>query len=201
MKLPGWIVALGVAVAAAPASAQYVSDTEKFIQAVSSRDGTAATQLLESRGPRVLNSRNSDGKTALLVAINLHDSQWTGFMLSKGADPNYAGGDGDRPLIAATRIGFEQAVDWLLDLGAEVDATNRMGETALIVAVQQRRAAIVEQLLKAGADPDKADTAAGYSARDYAKRDSRSRRMLELIESAAAKPKTKVTDIDDFKLK
>ena len=62
-----------------------------------------------------------------------------------------------------------------------------MGETALIVAVQQRQVPIVKLLLAAGADPDQADSAAGYSARDYAKRDNRSREILKLIE--AKKPK------------
>ena len=77
----------------------------------------------------------------------------------------------------------------------KVDAANRMGETALIVAVQNRHADIVKVLLALGADPDKADSAAGYSARDYAKRDTRSRDLIKLIEAAdaerkaAAKPK------------
>ena len=200
MKLPVVAVAVAALAAAAPASAQYLSDTEKLIAAVEKRDGSTATQIMDSRGPRVLNTRNREGETALIAAINLHDPQWVGYLLQKGADPNYAAGDGDRPLVAAARIGFEQAVEWLLAQGAEADGANRMGETALIVAVQQRRGPIVEMLLDAGADPDKTDTAAGYSARDYAKRDSRSGQMLELIEAAGDKPK-KVTDIDDFKLK
>ena len=66
---------------------------------------------------------------------------------------------------------------------AQIDKTNRLGETALIVAVQQRHRAIVSTLLKLGANPDKADHAAGYTARDYAKRDSRSKEMLTLIET------------------
>jgi len=61
------------------------------------------------------------------------------------------------------------------------------GETPLIVAVQQRQPAIVKVLLNAGADPDKADTAAGYSARDYAARDNRGRQILQMIE--VKKPK------------
>jgi ankyrin repeat protein len=66
-------------------------------------------------------------------------------------------------------------------MGAKVDGANRMGETPLIVAVQQRQTPIVRQLLAAGADPDRTDTAAGYSARDYAQRDPRARDILKLI--------------------
>lgn len=75
-----------------------------------------------------------------------------------------------------------------------------MGETALIVAVQQRQAPIAKLLLEAGANPDKTDNAAGLSARDYAKRDSRSRDILALIESTK-KPAPKNDKLDDFKLK
>ena len=63
-----------------------------------------------------------------------------------------------------------------------------MGETSLIVAVQQRQALAVKRLLAAGANPDKTDSAAGYSARDYAERDSRSRQILQLIEAKKPKP-------------
>ena len=153
-----------------------------FIDAVKKSDGNKATEILSSHPAGLINTKDSEGNTALLIAINRNDEQWTGFILNKGADPNLAGPGGNTPLIAASRIGFEQAVDWLLSIGARVDGANRMGETPLIVAVQQRELPIVRLLLKAGANPDKADTAAGYSARDYAKRDPRARDILKLIE-------------------
>jgi ankyrin repeat protein len=101
---------------------------------------------------------------------------------------NLGGHGGDTPLIAAARVGFEDAVEWLLSLGAKVDVPNRMGETPLIIAVQQRRPHIVKLLLDAGANPDKTDSAAGYSARDYAARDNRSREILQMIEAKKPKP-------------
>jgi ankyrin repeat protein len=64
-----------------------------------------------------------------------------------------------------------------------------MGETPLIVAVQARQAPLVRFLVSKGANPDKTDNAAGYSARDYAKRDSRNPELLRLIE-ASKKPTT-----------
>jgi hypothetical protein len=47
---------------------------------------------------------------------------------------------------------------------------------------------MVQMLLAAGANPDKTDNAAGLSARDYAARDSRSRNILQAIESKKPKP-------------
>jgi ankyrin repeat protein len=173
---------------AAPAVAQSGGfDGEKFVQAVRDRDGAEAMDLLRARGPTVMSARDEKGETALIVAIARRDDEWTGFLLNQGADPNLQARNGDTPLIAAARVGFREAVDWLIDFGAKVDLDNRMGETPLIVAVQQRQAPIVRLLLAAGADPDRTDSAAGLSARDYAKRDTRSRDILKLIE--AGKPR------------
>jgi len=178
---------LAAGLAAAPAAAQFAPETDRFITAVKEDNGAVATQLIRTR-PTIVNSRDYNGDTALLIAINRRDEDWTLFLLSQGADPNVAARDGQRPLIAASRLGFTTAVAQLLARKAKVDATNKMGETALIAAVQQRQLAVVRMLLAAGANPDKADSAAGYSARDYAKRDARSREILRLIE-ANTKPK------------
>ena len=172
-----------------PATAQQLTaKSYDFVHAVEQRNGDKATELLNDNPPGIVNSRNGEGDTALIIAIERSDPDWTGFLIKKGADINLGGHGGDTPLIAAARVGFEDAVEWLLSLGAKVDASNRMGETPLIIAVQQRQPQIVRVLLNAGADPDKQDSAAGYSARDYAKRDTRSRQILELIEAKKPKP-------------
>ena len=158
-----------------------------FIKAVKESDGGKATNLLDTRPQGLINSKDDDGNTGLIIALNRSDEQWTGFLLNKGADPNLAGKNGDTPLIVAARVGFEPAVEWLLSVGAKVNATNRMGETPLIIAVQQHQIPIVRVLLGQGADPDRTDHAAGYSARDYAARDPRAREILKMIEEK--KPK------------
>lgn len=193
------LIALALAATALPASAQYVSDAEPFINAVRDRDGNKVTEFLEAR-PSIVNSRNLKGETALNLAIARKDDLWTKFLIGKGANPNLPGLNGDTPLIAAARAGFLDGIEVLLALGVKVDSTNRMGETALILAVQQRQLDAVKMLLAKGANPDKADSAAGYSARDYAKRDTRNREILAAIE-AAGKPKpAKKEDLDSFKL-
>jgi ankyrin repeat protein len=172
---------------AQPATAQTGFGEDNFVSAVRKRDGAKAMELLRTRGTLALNSRDDKGETGLIVAIARRDDEWTGFLLNQGADPNMAARNGDTPLIAAARAGYLGAAADLIRLKVKVDAANRMGETALIVAVQQRQVPIVKLLLAAGADPDRTDSAAGYSARDYATRDTRSREILKLIE--AKKPK------------
>ena len=189
MKQLGFGVGIAISLIAAPVFGQAMSTAGyDLIDAVKKRDGNKAMQALSGHPKGLIDTKDSEGNTGLIIAISRSDEQWTGFMLNKGADPNLAGKGGDTPLIAAARVGFEPAMEWLIGLGARVDATNRMGETPLIIAVQQRNVPVVKLLLKQGANPDKSDAAAGYSARDYAERDPRARDILKLIQDK--KPKS-----------
>ena len=197
--------ALFLSLGTQPALAQMAGqDSYAFVKAVHDRDGNKVIELLRSR-PTVVNARDEKGDTGLMVAISARDDEFVGFLLSKGADPTLAARNGDTALIKAARIGYVDAAAQLLDMRVAVDAANRMGETALIIAVQQRQAQLVKLLLKAGANPDKTDSAAGLSARDYAKRDTRSRDIVALIEAPAKKPPAKTLtlpkDAGDFKIK
>jgi ankyrin repeat protein len=175
------LLAGALAILSSPAVAQLNSNYgHDFIDAVQKRDGNKATELVSDH-PTVIDMRDDKGDTGLIIVLRASDADWTGFMLRNGADANVQGANGDTPLIAAAKAGFHEAVPWLLGLHAKVDGTIKMGDTPLIIAVQQRDTALVRVLLNAGADPDKTDTAAGYSARDYAQRDMRARDILKLI--------------------
>ena len=177
-------IAAAMLLLAVPVTAQSnASEGEAFLKAVEDKDGGKAVPMLDNPASRVVNYRGYKGDTALHIATRNRESDWVGFLINKGADPNIGDAQGDSPLIVAARIGYEEAATWMLERCAQVDLANRRGETALIVAVQQRQRRLVELLLRAGANPDKADHAAGYSARDYAKRDTRSRELLKLIET------------------
>lgn len=182
--------------AAAPAFAQsLVSDSTAFLNAVRDRDGATANRLLETGGATVLSARNGEGDTALHIAIKRRDADWLGFLLGRGADPDLASRQGEPPIVAAARIGFLDGVTTLLARGARVDAPNRRGETALIAAVQSANTPgarnalpLVQRLLRAGADPNKTDSAAGYSALDYARQDRRNAALVRAMEDRVARP-------------
>jgi uncharacterized protein len=186
-----FLAASGLALLSTPVVAQLKGDdAHDFIDAVQKRDGNKATDLIQSH-PTLVDTKDDKGDTGLIIVIRGGDGDWTGFMLRNHADPNMQGAGGDTPLITAARAGFDEAVPWLLGLGAKVDGTNRAGETPLIIAVQQRDTRLVKALLDAGADPDHTDHVAGYSARDYATRDTRARDILKLINDK--KPKGGIT--------
>jgi uncharacterized protein len=183
-------LALAMVASAVPAMGQgNNSDGEKFLKAIEEGDNNAAIPMIEQPGSRIASYKGYNGETALHIATRKRKLDWVGYLLKKGADANATDRKGDTPLMIASRIGFEEAAEWMLKLGARVDAANSRGETALIVAVQQRQPRIVELLLKSGANPDKSDFGAGYSARDYAKRDTRNPQILKLIETVKSTKK------------
>lgn len=182
------VIVIAAAAVAVPASAQSGGyDGEMFVKAIREGNGAEAMKLLQAKRT-LINARDLGGKTALIAAIESRDSDWAGYLLQQGADPNLSLSNGDTPLMTAARIGLQDPAEWLISVGAKVDATNRKGETALIIAVHQRDVAMVRMLLKVGADPDRTDSVAGYSARDYAKRDDRTPELLRAIEAKKPAP-------------
>lgn len=195
----GLIVPAAFGVVAPAAYAQF-SDSYNFLKAVKDRKGEEAEKFLSEPGSVIINTRDgSTGETALHIVIQRRDSTWLGYLLQKGANPNLADKKGTTPLMLATQLGYVDGIDWLVRKKAVVDQTNRSGETALILAVQLRNSEAVRALLKAGANPDKTDSRAGYSARDYAKQDGRASAIAAIIESngkADAAAMTKPTELD-----
>ena len=187
-----WVGLIGLAALAMPAGAQ-VSSNEglELVKALRENAGSKAYTIVQNNGTNVVNYRGVDGEAPLHVVTRSRNSNWVGYLLSNKADPNIVDKAGDTPLIIAARMGYGDGASRLIRARADVNRTNRRGETALIVAVNQRQPATVKMLLEAGADPDKRDYAAGYSAREYAKRDTRMPELLRLIETVE-RPKAKV---------
>jgi ankyrin repeat protein len=168
----------------APAAMAQFSDSYNFLKAVKDRKGEDAEKFLSEPGSVIINTRDiTSGETALHIVIQRRDSTWLGYLLQKGANPNLADKKGTTPLMLATQLGYVEGIDVLTRRKAQVDQSNRAGETALILAVQLRNTEAVRALLKAGANPDKTDSRAGYSAREYAKQDGRASEIAAIIES------------------
>lgn len=188
---PLLIGALTAVLIAVPAFAQY-SEGYNFLKAVRERDGTKTTEMLgPGKAGTVIDTRDQAGEGALHIVTRRRDDQWLSFLLGRGANPNVRDGGGNTPLTIASQIGFVDGAQTLIRRRAQVDLANGAGETPLILAVQNRDLAMVRVLIAAGADPDRADSAAGMSARDYAQRDGRSAAILRVIDAPREEPEVR----------
>jgi ankyrin repeat protein len=178
------IIATALAMAAAPAVAQFSSAAYDFLKAVKDRDGTKVQDLLNKASSTIVLTRDdATGETALHIVVKRRDLVWTQYMLAKGVPIDGRDRDGNTALFDAAQLGFADGEQLLLQVGATVDLANNRGETPLIAATQAHDIGSVRLLLQAGADPKETDHVAGMSAIDYATRDNRSAQILTLLKS------------------
>ncbi|MBW8784598.1 MAG: ankyrin repeat domain-containing protein [Novosphingobium sp.] len=167
-----------------PAHAQF-SQGYKFLEAVRKKDAQTVTDMVNSPGSTIINTRDlTTGETALHIATARRDLTWMGFLAGKGANVNLKDGHGVTPLELASNLGFVEGVELLVQSGARVDEPNSSGETALMAAVHRRDLGMIRLLLKAGADPDRSDNS-GRTARDYALLDGKTSPMVTEIQTNA----------------
>lgn len=187
MRLKALTLAVALAVSATSLVAQATSDSSAFIKAVRDSDYSRVVGLLGAPGSTVVNARDpGTGESALHITVRRRDVPWTNLMIQRGVNPEVSDKKGDTPLGLAVRLGFSEGARTLVANGAKIDGTNSRGETPLIIAVQSGvqsgRLDIVQMLARSGANPDKADTAAGFSAKDYARQDRRGAAILKVLE-------------------
>lgn len=185
-----WASVLAASLLTGVAHAQF-SDSYSFLKAVKDADGTKVTELLGGSGSTVVDTKDpTTGETAMHIVTQRRDLAWMGFLIGKGARIDTLDRNGNTPLMVAAQLGFVEGAQMLITRQARVDLANNRGETPLIRAVQNRDVRMVRILLAAGANPDRTDTLAGMSARDYATRDTRNAAVLKLIDEMAKKKPT-----------
>src|SRR5689334_16141801 len=87
---------------AAPAAAQFQSDTYKFLQAVRDAKNNEVVEALNKPGQQVVNTKDrTTGEAALHITAKRDDVPYTTFLLQKGADPNIRDGKNATPLMVA----------------------------------------------------------------------------------------------------
>ena len=104
---------------------------------------------------------DSNGKSALIQAIELGDDEIVNILLAGGADPNKMNKEKNTPLYIAAINNYAVMVKSLLDYGADMNtvihAVDNKGRTALHVAAEKEHAEIVKLLLKGGANVNAVD--------------------------------------------
>ena len=165
---------LVLALLAAPAAAQFQSDSYKFLQAVRDSKNNDVIEALNKPGQTLVNTKDKGtGEAALHIVVRRGDVPYTTFLLQKGADPNIRDARNNTPMMIAAELGQDDVIPVLLTWKGNPNIGNSSGETPLIRAVQRRDLTLIRTLITAKADPDQRDIIAGLSARDYANRDTR----------------------------
>ena len=179
---------IAAAPVAVPAAAQMKIGGNGFqlIKAVKDNDAGAFNEITRQNRAQ-LNSAvldyESDGETALQIAVRLDRRPFVNDLLFFGANPNKVGGNGETPLTMAVMGRNLDLTELLLRGRAQIDLGNRRGETPLIKAVLIRDLGLIQFLLSKGAKADKTDFA-GRSARQYAVADSRSPAITKALTEA-----------------
>jgi len=117
--------------------------------------------------PAAMETRDTDGNTALLRAVNSGDTFEVRRLVEAGADVNAANNSGVTPLMNAGGMGNKEAVELLIKKGANVNHRTPGNYTPLMQAALVGQMEIVKIFLDAGADPAVKDTG-GRTAADYA---------------------------------
>ena len=145
------VVALLLAFAASAegAMAQTAGD-DTFLDAAR-RDDAAAITAMIAAGQRV-DTRDGDGRTALLIATHADALLAAKALVAAGADVNAKDNRQDTPHLYAGAEGRTAILRLLLASGADLRDTNRFGGTALIPAAEKGHAENVRLLIAAGVD-------------------------------------------------
>jgi hypothetical protein len=99
----------------------------------------------------VLDTRNAQGLTALIVAASTGQTATVQSLLAQGAGVDVPASDGRTALIAATQSGRVEAVQALIAAGANLNWVLRDAGTALNIAENKGETQIAALLLAAGA--------------------------------------------------
>lgn len=102
-----------------------------------------------------LEARDSQGRTALLLATHADDVEIARALIKAGADVNAKDAMKDTPFLYAGAEGRDEILKLILATGkADLADTNRYGGTALIPAAHHGHPTTVTMLLQAGLEVD-----------------------------------------------
>lgn len=116
------------------------------------RSGTVEElKILVSNTPDVINTKNENGFTPLILACYKGNIAVAKFLIKHSKTINTSS-DMGTPLMAATYKGQEELVQLLLEKNANPNLADSNGTTPLIYAVMSRNTNIISLLLKYKAD-------------------------------------------------
>lgn len=122
------------------------------VGAAEAGDVAALRQLLDAGDP--VDTRDAQGRTALLAATHADRIDAARLLIDRGADVNARDAMQDSPFLLAGARGRLEILRMTLAAGADLKSTNRYGGTALIPAAHYGHVETVRELLKTTIDVD-----------------------------------------------
>lgn len=126
--------------------------SNRYLEAIQSNDIKNVTQML--REGFNVDTRDSRGRTALLIATYLDLPDLAKLLIESGADVNARDTLNDTPYLYAGAEGRLEILRMTVQAGADLDSVNRYGGTALIPAAHHGKVETVEYLLTIDIDID-----------------------------------------------
>ncbi|HHJ1299740.1 ankyrin repeat domain-containing protein [Pseudomonas sp. P1B16] len=124
---------------------------DNHLHNAASHDDVRTLQQLLTQGAR-LESRDEQGRTALMVATHGNQVAAAQALIEAGADVNAKDNIDDSPYLYAGARGLNDILRLTLSHGADLRSTNRYGGTALIPAAERGHVETVQMLIDAGVD-------------------------------------------------
>ena len=123
-----------------------------------SKDGDLTrVQALMEKDRTLLNARDENGRTPLLLACGAGKEDVVVFLLARGADVRLSDDRGNTPLHAASALGDATVMKELMDKGADPGAKNLQGQAPLNLAASNGREKAVLLLIEKKADLENRD--------------------------------------------
>jgi hypothetical protein len=168
---------------AALASAADIPGDSRLVQAARNQDQKTIRELLAQKVD--VNTRSSDGSTALLWLAHWNDLDSANLLLAAGADANTANDFRSTPLSEACINGNASLVRSLLKGGANPNTPTATGETPLMTCAKTGTADAVARLIEYGAAVNAAEPSENQTALMWAAAERHPETVKTLIDAHA----------------
>jgi len=131
----------------------HLTALQQYFLLEAARDNDVAVKEALTQGVNI-ETRDNDGRTALLLATHHNAIKVARLLIGAGADVNAMDNINDSPYLYAGAEGRLEILLMTLDHGADLASVNRYGGTALIPAAHHGHIETVDELLKTNIDID-----------------------------------------------